>query len=158
MVELGSNLALAMLLVLTTIWCLLLHRRLGRLRVERHDIEAFVDAVTTATKQAEAATGGLRAAAADVQSTLAKQQRLAQQCAAELTRLAESGNRTARRLETALHHGTRTLVEAAPGQAWMAGSAGGVTERHAPAAPATVNPHRGESIDPALRRALEALR
>ena len=42
MIDLAANLLVAFLLVLTTSWCVLLYRRLGRLRVERRDIEAFV--------------------------------------------------------------------------------------------------------------------
>ena len=53
MIELAANLLVAFLLVLTTIWCVLLYRRLGRLRVERSDIEAFVTAIDPPSRRAE---------------------------------------------------------------------------------------------------------
>lgn len=155
MVELAPDLLVAFLLVLTTTWCVLLHRRLGRLRIERRDIEAFVSAVDAATRQAEAAIGGIRASAAEAQRTLGGQQEAAQHRAAELNRLLDHGGRMARRLEAALHQGARTMAEDGLGRA-------GSVRQEARVHDATVDRMRpstaAPAIDAELLRALEALR
>lgn len=156
-VELGANLLVSFLLALTTVWCVLLYRRLSRLRIERRDIEAFVAAVDAATQRAEAAIGGIRDAAADAQRMLAGQQELAQQRAAELTRLADNAGRMARRIEAALHQGARTMAESAVArerpEPVPAASADTATAQRR-AEPRSAPP----KIDPELLRALEALR
>lgn len=157
MVELAPDLLVAFLLVLTTTWCVLLHRRLGRLRIERRDIETFVGAVDKATRQAEAAIGGIRAAAAEAQRTLGAEQEAAQQRAAELTRLLDSGGRMARRLETSLHQGARTMAE----DGLARRRDGGLAQHPEPpgAVPGKVPQHAASpAIDAELLRALEALR
>ena len=70
MVEVAANLLVAFLLVLTTTWCVLLYRRLDRLRVERRDIESFVAAIDAATQRAETAIAGLRVAAGEAHQAL----------------------------------------------------------------------------------------
>ena len=116
MTEFGADLLVAFLLALTTIWCVLLYLRLGRLRVERSDIEAFVAAVDAATRRAERPSRGIRDTAAETQRMLAGQKELAQQRAAELSRLATAPARMARRVEAALHQGARTMAEKAVGR------------------------------------------
>lgn len=157
MIELAPDLLVAFLLVLTTTWCVLLHRRLGRLRIERRDIEAFVSAVDTATRQAEAAIGGIRASAAEAQRTLGGQQEAAQQRAAELARLLDNGGRMARRLEAALHHGARTMAEDALGRE-RAGSVIQQAQVHDAPADKGRQSAAAPAIDAELLRALEALR
>lgn len=157
MIELAPDLLVAFLLVLTTTWCVLLHRRLGRLRIERRDIEAFVSAVDTATRHAEAAIGGIRAAAAEAQRTLGGQQEAAQQRAGELTRLLDSSGRMARRLESSLHQGARTMAD----EALVQRRAGGATAQpETSVAPSDKRTQRttAPAIDAELLRALEALR
>ena len=90
---------------------MLLYRRLGRLRVERSDIEAFVTAIDTASQRAEAAIAGIRESALEAQRALGGQKELAQQRIAELSRLVDSAGRMARRVETALHQGARSMAE-----------------------------------------------
>ncbi|MFZ1426081.1 MAG: DUF6468 domain-containing protein [Geminicoccaceae bacterium] len=157
MVELAPDLLVAFLLVVTTTWCVLLHRRLGRLRIERRDIEVFVSAVDTATRQAEAAIGGIRAAAAEAQRTLGGQQETAQQRVAELTRLLDSGGRMVRRLESSLHQGARTMADDALAHRRAGGAA---PQPELPAAPPDMGRQRttAPAIDAELLRALEALR
>ena len=111
MIELAANLLVAFLLVLTTSWCVLLYRRLGRLRVERSDIEAFVTAIDAAARRAEQAIAGIRETAAETQRVLDAEQQQAQQRAAELARLLESATRMARRIESAIHQGARAMAE-----------------------------------------------
>ncbi|HEX6015645.1 MAG TPA: DUF6468 domain-containing protein [Geminicoccaceae bacterium] len=107
MTELAANLLVAFLLALTTTWCVLLYRRLDRLRIERRDIEAFVAAIDAATQRAESATAGIRATALEAQQALRDGDELVKQRAAELARLVESGGRIARRLEAAVHQAAR---------------------------------------------------
>ena len=111
MIELAANLLVAFLLVLTTTWCVLLYRRLARLRVERRDIEAFVAAIDTASQRAEAAIAGIRESAVEAQRALGGQKEQAQQRIAELSRLVDNAGRMARRVETALHQGARSMAE-----------------------------------------------
>ena len=87
MIELAANLLVAFLLVLTTSWCVLLYRRLGRLRVERSDIEDFVTAIDTASQRAEAAIAGIRESALEAQRALGGQKELAQQRIGELPKV-----------------------------------------------------------------------
>lgn len=158
MIELAANLLVAFLLVLTTIWCVLLYRRLGRLRVERSDIEAFVTAIDTASQRAEAAIAGIRESALEAQRALGGQKELAQQRIGELSRLVDSAGRMARRVETALHQGARTMAESgradpaeqSPPAAGSSNARPAVRQRDAPPG--------GPKIDAELLRALEALR
>ena len=108
MIELAANLLVAFLLVLTTSWCVLLYRRLDRLRVERRDIEAFVAAIDGAVRAGRAGDGRhprRRRARRSARSPAEQEQ--AQQRAAELARLVDSAGRMARRVETAIHQGAR---------------------------------------------------
>jgi hypothetical protein len=141
MMELAANLLVAFLLSLTTTWCVLLYRRLDRLRIERRDIEAFVAAIDAATQRAESATAGIRATAHEAQQALRDGDELVKQRAAELARLVESGGRMARRLEAAVHQGARAGAEAG------ALPTGKGVERDRQAANATTA--RGEAGEPA---------
>jgi hypothetical protein len=156
MIGLASDLVMAFLLVLTTSWCVLLYRRLDRLRVERSDIESFIGAVDGAVRRAEQAVAGIRDGVGEAQRLLAAEQGQAQQRAVELARLVDSAGRMARRVETAIHQGARAMAEDslerergvrgdAPRQARAAEGEG----RERPARP---------RIDAELLKALEALR
>jgi Domain of unknown function (DUF6468) len=161
MIELAANLLVAFLLVLTTSWCVLLYRRLDRLRVERSDVESFLAAVDGAVRRAEQAVAGIRDGAGEAQRLLAAEQGQAQQRAAELARLVDSAGRMARRVETAIHQGARAMAEDSlerdrGGQrsvrddgARPAGASDGREVRERPARP---------RIDAELLKALESLR
>ena len=110
MIALAADLLLAFLLVLTASWCVLLYRRLERLRVDRGDIEAFVTAVDAAVRRAEQAIAGIRDSAAAAQRVLDAEQATSQQRVAELTRLIDSAGRMAHRIEAAVHHGARAMA------------------------------------------------
>lgn len=113
MTSLIADLIVACLLVLTSTWCAVLYRRFQRLRVERSDIEAFLSAVDGAARRAELAIAGIRDAATDAQRRLAADQQALDQRMAELARLIESAGRMARRVESAVHQGARTMAEEA---------------------------------------------
>ena len=111
MIELAANLIVASLLVLTTSWCVLLYRRLDRLRVDRSDIETFLSAIEGAAQRAEQAIAGIRDGAAEAQQRLGAELETAQHRATELNRLVEAAGRVARRVETAIHQGARAMAE-----------------------------------------------
>ena len=164
MIELAADLLVAFLLVLTTSWCVLLYRRLDRLRVERSDIETFLAAVDGAVAPGRA--GGRRhprRRRSKRSALLAAEQEQAQQRIAELTRLVDSAGRMARRVETRHPSGrqrpwprTASSASAAPHGSLADGRRGqpalpsaGDEPRERPARP---------QIDAELLKALEALR
>lgn len=106
-----GDLGVAALLLLTTLWCMLLSRRLRQLRVDRGDVAAFVAAVEAAAARAEGAIAGIREAAAQAQSGLSHQRTQIDARVAELARLAEAGAQMARKLDAVLQRGARTLAE-----------------------------------------------
>jgi hypothetical protein len=156
-IELGADLSMAFLLVLTMTWCVLLYRRLDRLRVERRDIEAFVTAIDTASQRAEAAIAGIRDSAAEAQRALAGQKELAQARSAELNRLVDSAGRMARRVEAALHQGARSMADGGRHGEAAKGSLSAAVVAREPARPAASRSEPA-ALDPELLRALEALR
>jgi type IV secretory pathway TrbL component len=162
MAEMLPDLILAGLLLLTTFWCGLLYRRLHRLRVDRGDIEEFVAAISAATQRAEAAIAGIRETASVLQQALGSQQEAARQQEAELARLADGSARLARRLETAIHQGARTMAELGLARERDSGSTSPLsTARQMPTGPAASGAaarHDMPRADPELLKALEALR
>jgi hypothetical protein len=111
MINFLGDLILAGLLLLTTGWCVLLSRQLRRLRLDRRDIETLVAAINVAAGRAETAVSGIRETAMEAQATLSRQRELIDARVAELARLAEGGAHMARRLETVVQRGARTLAE-----------------------------------------------
>jgi hypothetical protein len=111
MINFLGDLVLAGLLLLTTGWCVLLSRQLRRLRMDRRDIETLVAAIDVAAGRAETAVSGIRETAKEAQLTLSRQRELIDARVAELARLAEGGAHMARRLETVVQRGARTLAE-----------------------------------------------
>jgi hypothetical protein len=167
--ELAANLLVAFLLALTTTWCVLLYRRLDRLRVERRDIEAFVAAIDAATQRAESATAGIRATAHEAQQALRDGDELVKQRAAELARLVESGGRMARRLEAAVHQGARAgagagappigkVIEGDRRAALDSVGPGDVAPTASPSPDGPERPRGRPRIDADLLRTLEGLR
>lgn len=157
MIAIAADLVTAMLLVVTTTWCVLLYRRLERLRVERSDIETFLGAVEGAVRRAEQAVAGIRDGAGEAQRLLAAEQGQAQQRAAELARLVDSAGRMARRVEAAIHQGARAMAEDSLGRERQ-----GREAPPPPARPAEPAEARARMAKPQLRaellKALEALR
>ena len=109
--ELIGEAILCILLALTTLWCILLTRRLGQLRVDRGDVAVFVEAVEAAASRAESATAGIRAAAAEAQAGLDRQRASIETRIAELGRLNEAATQSARRLEVMLHRTAKIVAE-----------------------------------------------
>jgi len=83
----------AVLLVLTIAYCMLLNTRLKRLKSDEHSLKAVIAELITATEIAERAIGGLKLAVRDVNENLGNQMSAATQMSEQLKRqLIESDN------------------------------------------------------------------
>jgi uncharacterized protein DUF6468 len=83
----------AILLLVTIGYCMLLNNRLKRLRSDEHSLKAVIAELITATEIAERAIGGLKHAVRDVNENLGSQLTSATQMADHLKRqLAECDN------------------------------------------------------------------
>jgi hypothetical protein len=83
----------AILLVLTIGYCMLLNTRLKRLKADEHSLKATIGELITATEIAERAIGGLKHTVRDVNENLGSQLTAAAQMSLQLKKqLAESDN------------------------------------------------------------------
>jgi chromosome segregation ATPase len=83
----------AILLMLTIGYCMLLNARLKRLKADEHSLKATIAELITATEIAERAIGGLKHAVRDVNENLGNQLTSATEMSAQLKKqLAESDN------------------------------------------------------------------
>ena len=83
----------AVLLVLTIGYCMLLNARLKRLKADEHSLKATIAELITATEIAERAIGGLKHTVRDVNENLGNQLAAAERMAEHLkTQLAEGEN------------------------------------------------------------------
>ncbi len=112
MAEAAGQILLMALLVATIVWCVLVHRRLGRLRADGGELAAIIAALDAATARAGAVVGELRAVTTEASGRLAERDGAAQRHEAELGRLIETAGRVVRRLESGIGQGIRTLAEA----------------------------------------------
>jgi chromosome segregation ATPase len=100
----------AILLVLTIGYCMLLNRRLKRLKADEHSLKATIAELITATEIAERAIGGLKHAVRDVNENLGSQLASATQMSEQLKRQLAEGDHVVRRL-------TKIAIAARPSQA-----------------------------------------
>ena len=100
----------AILLVLTIGYCMLLNRRLKRLKADEHSLKATIGELITATEIAERAIGGLKHTVRDVNENLGGQLAAATQMADQLKRQLAEGDHVVRRL-------TKIAIAARPSQA-----------------------------------------
>ena len=83
----------AVLLVLTIGYCMLLNTRLKRLKADEHSLKATIAELITATEIAERAIGGLKHTVRDVNENLGNQLNAATEMSAQLKKqLAEADN------------------------------------------------------------------
>ena len=83
----------AMLLMLTIGYCMLLNSRLKRLKADEHSLKATIAELITATEIAERAIGGLKHTVRDVNENLGNQLNAATEMSAQLKKqLAEADN------------------------------------------------------------------
>ena len=99
----------AILLILTIGYCMLLNKRLKRLKADEHSLKATIAELITATEIAERAIGGLKHTVRDVNENLGGQLAAATQMADQLKRQLAEGDHVVRRL-------TKIAIAARPQQ------------------------------------------
>ena len=88
----------AMLLMLTIGYCILLNSRLKRLKADEHSLKATIGELITATEIAERAIGGLKHTVRDVNENLGNQLTAAAQMSQQLKNQLAEGDNVFRRL------------------------------------------------------------
>lgn len=88
----------AILLMLTIAYCILLNRRLKRLKADEHSLKATIAELITATEIAERAIGGLKHAVRDVNEDLGSRLAAATEMTAQLNKQLQEGDNVVRRL------------------------------------------------------------
>jgi len=88
----------AILLMLTIGYCILLNKRLTRLKADEHSLKATIAELITATEIAERAIGGLKHTVRDVNENLGSQLTAATQMAGHLKNMLAEGDGVIRRL------------------------------------------------------------
>ena len=88
----------AVLLMLTIGYCILLNKRLKRLKADEHSLKATIGELITATEIAERAIGGLKHTVRDVNEHLGSQLTAATQMSAHLKNQLAEGDGIIRRL------------------------------------------------------------
>jgi chromosome segregation ATPase len=88
----------AMLLLLTIGYCMLLNSRLKRLKADEHSLKATIAELITATEIAERAIGGLKHTVRDVNENLGNQLTSAAQLSQQLKNQLAEGDNVIRRL------------------------------------------------------------
>jgi hypothetical protein len=88
----------AILLMLTIGYCMLLNARLKRLKADEHSLKATIGELITATEIAERAIGGLKHTVRDVNEHLGSQLASAEQMSQQLKKQLAEGDNVFRRL------------------------------------------------------------
>src|SRR5687768_12563865 len=88
----------AVLLLLTIGYCMLLNTRLKRLKADEHSLKATIGELITATEIAERAIGGLKHTVRDVNENLGNQLTSASQMSQQLKKQLAEGDNVIRRL------------------------------------------------------------
>ena len=88
----------AVLLMLTIGYCMLLNKRLKRLKADEHSLKATIGELITATEIAERAIGGLKHTVRDVNENLGNQLTAAAQMSQQLKKQLAEGDNVIRRL------------------------------------------------------------
>jgi hypothetical protein len=88
----------AILLMLTIGYCMLLNKRLKRLKADEHSLKATIGELITATEIAERAIGGLKHTVRDVNENLGNQLTSAAQMSKQLKAQLAEGDNVLRRL------------------------------------------------------------
>ncbi len=88
----------AILLMVTIGYCMVLNSRLKRLKADERALTATIAELITATEMAERAVAGLRNTARECESTLGERLAMAEQCCAELNRQVKAGDLVIERL------------------------------------------------------------
>ena len=120
----------AVLLMLTIGYCILLNKRLQRLKADEHSLKATIGELITATEIAERAIGGLKHTVRDVNENLGSQLTAATQMSEHLKHQLAEGDAVIRRLSriAAAARPSSEQQEAAPAPAPRTSSARAVAE------------------------------
>lgn len=104
----------AVLLMLTIGYCMVLNSRLKRLKADEHSLKATIGELITATEIAERAIGGLKHTVRDVNEHLGSQLTAASQMSAHLKNQLAEGDGIIRRLTKIATAARPSAHEAAP--------------------------------------------
>ena len=107
----------AVLLMLTIGYCILLNNRLKRLKADEHSLKATIGELITATEIAERAIGGLKHTVRDVNEHLGSQLTAATQMSAHLKNQLAEGDGIIRRLTKIATAARPSAAEPAPVEA-----------------------------------------
>jgi hypothetical protein len=99
----------AVLLLLTITYCVILNNRLKRLKADEQSLKATIAELITATEIAERAVAGLKTPAHECDKTLGERLRTADHCCAELNEQIKAGDILIKRL-------SRIVAAARPGE------------------------------------------
>src|SRR6476619_4322842 len=119
----------AVLLMLTIGYCMVLNKRLKRLKSDEHSLKATIAELITATEIAERAIGGLKHTVRDVNENLGSQLTAATQMAGQLKNMLAEGDGVIRRL-------SKIAIAARPSSAEPADAAQKISSAKAVAAAA----------------------
>jgi hypothetical protein len=104
----------AILLLVTIGYCVILNSRLKRLKADEQALKATISELITATEIAERAVDGLKAAAHECEDTLGERLKAAERFCADLTRQVKGGEVVINRLSNVVA-AARPLFEGVPG-------------------------------------------
>jgi predicted RNase H-like nuclease (RuvC/YqgF family) len=88
----------AILLLVTIGYCMVLNNRLKRLKADEQALKATIAELVTAIEIAERAVAGLKTTARECESTLGERLGIAERCCAELSRQVSAGDMVIERL------------------------------------------------------------
>jgi hypothetical protein len=103
----------AILLVVTIVYCMILDRRLRRFRADEQSLKATILELVTATETAERAIGGLKMTVSESDGGLAAHLRDAERLSSEIARKLEAGDALLQRLSQIAAVGRASPVAAA---------------------------------------------
>ena len=106
----------AMLLMLTIAYCILLNNRLKKLKADEQVLKATISELITATEIAERAIAGLKLTVRDCDQTLGERLRTAERFSGEIVRQVKAGEEVLVRLAQ-IAAAARSLEPAAPATA-----------------------------------------
>ena len=103
----------AILLVLTIGYCMMLNRRLKLLKADEHSLRATISELVTATEIAERAIAGLKLTVEDCELGLSSRLRSAERCTTDLDRGIAAGKELVGRLSLLASAGATGILNAA---------------------------------------------
>jgi hypothetical protein len=124
----------AVLLLLTIAYCVILNNRLKRLKADEQSLKATIAELITATEIAERAVAGLKTTAQECDATLGERLRVADRCCAELNQQIIAGDVVLKRLSRIVAaarptEGSSEPLAAAPDPKAVAAAAQAFAER-----------------------------